>query len=111
MPGQCYIPNCWSGHPTNPIKRNYFSPPKDPVLREEWRKMIPRDVPAIHKSARICELHFEEEDLIKGNTYIIDGKTSFLPMKWKLKKGALPRIFPGNVILCNVIYDLLLQIS
>lgn len=97
MSAQCYVPNCLSGHPNNSVKRQFFGVPSDPERREQWRKMIPRDVPAIHKTARVCELHFEEADLVKGNTYMIDGKEIVLPMKWKLKEGALPRIFPGNV--------------
>lgn len=97
----CYIPYCRSGKP-NSVKRHFFGPPKNPVLREEWRKNIPREVPAIHKSARVCEVHFDQSDLIKGNTYIINGKKVFLPMDiWKLKEGAVPRIFPGKIFLIN----------
>lgn len=96
MPNECYIPNCLSGHSNDPTKRIFFCPPKDPIIREEWRKMIPRKVPAIHKTARVCELHFEEEDIIKGKTFIINGEDVFFPMRWKLRAGALPRIFPGN---------------
>ena len=94
MPNSCTIPNCKSGYASNPIKRRMFFPPKDENLFKQWEKVIPKQGP-LKRTHCVCELHFEETDIIKGKIFIINGKEDFFPMTWKLKKGAIPRIFPG----------------
>lgn len=95
MPTLCYVPFCDSGHKNNPVKRRMFSVPKDEEMRKKWEKMIPRkDV--LKPSHKVCEIHFQESDIIKGKIFIINGKEDLFPLTWKLKPGALPRIFPGN---------------
>lgn len=97
MPTVCYVPFCKSGRKKNPIKMKMFSAPKDEKLRKTWEKMIPRkDV--LKVTHKVCEVHFEESDIIKGKIFIVNGKEDFFPTKWKLKEGALPRIFPGDFL-------------
>lgn len=101
MPYKCFVPFCNTGQKDNLTKRTMFSVPKDEKLRQKWGKMIPRK-DKLKPSHKVCEIHFEETDIIKGKVFIINGKEDFFPMKWKLKKGALPRIFPGIFLFTHI---------
>ncbi len=103
MSKTCYVPNCdtgsksWKKKGQNLDNRTLFSPPKDDQQRELWAKMIPR-VGILKPTDKVCSVHFEEQDIIKGTKFIIENKEVFLPMlKWRLKENALPRLFPSNI--------------
>ncbi|KYN36611.1 hypothetical protein ALC56_09036, partial [Trachymyrmex septentrionalis] len=48
------------------------------------------------KKSRVCELHFQKDDVIRVDTFKIEGNEDFLvPRKVpKLRKDAIPSIFP-----------------
>ena len=98
MTNECCIPNCKNTNKGNSEKYTLFWVPKDKNQRTKWEKMIPRKGPLKH-THRICALHFQEKDIIKGKPIVINGKQDFYqyhPMQWRLRQGALPRIFPGK---------------
>lgn len=94
MPNICCVPCC--GSIESDPKRTLFSTPKDAVTREKWEKHIPR-TGHLKPSHRVCDLHFEECDVVKGDSHLINGEKVFVPLRWKLKKDALPRIFPSEL--------------
>ena len=101
MTNECCIPNCKNTQKTE--KYTLFWAPKDNHQRKKWENIIPRKGP-LRQTHRVCALHFQEQDVIKGKTVVINGKKDFYqyhPMQWKLRPGALPRIFPGIIISAN----------
>ena len=48
------------------------------------------------KNIFVCAKHFDPDDIIDRQTYFyIDGQTKIRPIKATLKKGAVPKYFPG----------------
>ncbi|XP_057378098.1 bromodomain and WD repeat-containing protein 3-like [Daphnia carinata] len=96
MTNECCIPNCSNGQKGSPVKHTLFWVPKDYQQRKKWENIIPRKG-QLKQTHRVCALHFHDQDIIKGKTVIINGKKDFYqchPMQWKLREGAIPRIFP-----------------
>lgn len=63
---------------------------------ENWRTVIPNGE-TLEKKHCICDLHFEEEDIIKHyNTCIKTESEDFNMMctKFRLREGSVPTIFP-----------------
>ena len=80
----CYVVGCTSGYRINPEQRKFFSPrsEKERIL---WEKVIPRKE-SLCKTARVCDKHFEDSYIIKGEMMILpDGPTFVLSGKWKKK--------------------------
>lgn len=49
---------------------------------------------SLHKS-KVCEQHFEVDDIVKHYRHVINGNEVLIPRgKWALAPGALPRLFP-----------------
>jgi hypothetical protein len=88
------------GATVNQTRARFFSTPKDEVLLKQWAQKLPqKQGTKLNASSRVCENHFVEQDIIKNDEMIIDGKVILLPRKnWKLKADAVPSIFEGNII-------------
>ncbi|KAK4028552.1 hypothetical protein OUZ56_021557 [Daphnia magna] len=84
MPNRCFVPNCNSGFPgsTTTEKVAFFSAPRDSNLLQRWNHAIPRQDKKLQPSSKVCSLHFEENDIIKGRNFISkDGQAIFYPLK------------------------------
>ncbi|KAH8026327.1 hypothetical protein HPB51_019566 [Rhipicephalus microplus] len=48
------------------------------------------------QKSKVCERHFEEQDIVKYFKHVVKGQEVLIPRgNWKLMPGALPRLFPG----------------
>ena len=94
MPRTCWAPGCSSGYRSNAdISRHLFSVPSNKC--QEWSRKIPRQGQLTSKHY-ICDLHFEEQFLIKADNFIIDGQSVSSPReRWKLTPDAVPTLFPN----------------
>ena len=97
MPSYCFVPFCDSGKKNCLEKRSLFCPPKDEETLRIWKRAIPRSDKELSHKDRVCQVHFEEDDIIKGLKITVGGKEDLFPMKWRLKPAAIPRIFPGKL--------------
>lgn len=96
MPNPCYVPGCKSGYRSSkdPEKRHFFSAPKNEDLRSLWDKNIRRIDRELTPKSVVCDLHFCEEDIVKADEFIIDGKPVIMAKgRWMLREGAIPVIF------------------
>jgi hypothetical protein len=94
----CVVPGCNSGYGTH----NKYPPgvgkhrfPKDPKLRKEWCKAIPRDDWEPTDSSRVCGLHFEDLDYEQNRKDSNKNRKKGDLKRRKLKDDAIPRIFPN----------------
>ena len=92
----CFVPGCKSGYPSNPEKKSLFRPPKDATKLALWKKRIPRADKELDSTCRVCELHFEEDMVIKFTEHTIAGKVERIPCLAKLKEDAVPTIFQSK---------------
>uniref|UniRef100_A0A1L8DD22 THAP-type domain-containing protein n=1 Tax=Nyssomyia neivai TaxID=330878 RepID=A0A1L8DD22_9DIPT len=76
-------------------KRMMFLPPKDPELFEKWKENLPKKRP-FKRNDRVCERHFQPEDVIKTWEHKINGQIFHLERgKPRLRPNAIPcRNFP-----------------
>lgn len=93
----CFAPGCTSICSSKDlVKRVLFSFPKDEKLCSQWKRAIPRDSSFVTCASKVCDLHFEEDAIIKTKTTIIEGKETVVPRsRWALKEGAIPTKFPS----------------
>ena len=57
----------------------------------EWQKVISK--PGLHLKSRLCDRHFDEDDIVKGKTI----QETFYPYsRWTLKPDAIPSRFLGT---------------
>ena len=55
---------------------------------ENWQTVVTK--PGLNKSSRLCNRHFDQDDIVKGKT--IQGV--FYPAQfWRLKPGTIPKHF------------------
>ncbi|KAH7982375.1 hypothetical protein HPB52_004289 [Rhipicephalus sanguineus] len=77
-------------------KRHFFKPPTDDVRLQEWQRAIPRLDKELSRSCAVCDLHFQEDDIVKDYVHKVHGDVVVIPRgKWALKEDAVPRIFPN----------------
>ncbi|XP_067014562.2 uncharacterized protein [Anabrus simplex] len=90
----CFVSGCRSGYTSVDRGKHFFRVPREEGDFSKWEKAIPkRNIPFSHTSA-ICENHFSEENFIKVDSFVIDGKDVHIPrIRWSLKPGAVPHIF------------------
>lgn len=101
----CYVPGCTTGNASyvrqqkaNGLKnKSLFKPPKNKELLAKWNKAIPRKDKVLTESSYVCELHFEENDvLFYDETILWDGTVNKLKrIRPILRAGAVPCIFPN----------------
>lgn len=91
----CWIRDC----PTKSglTKKSLFTPYSDEIFNK-WKDsgIAKKGINKFTKKSRVCELHFQKDDVIRVDTFKIEGSEDFLvPRKIpKLRKGAIPSIFP-----------------
>ncbi|XP_045035683.1 uncharacterized protein LOC123466286 isoform X2 [Daphnia magna] len=85
----CFVFNCKSSYNKEKESLAFFHPPK--LCLNSWQEIIKK--PGLTCQSRICSIHFEENDILKGRE--IQGVFYSYP-KWKLKSGARPSKLLGN---------------
>ncbi|XP_046642521.1 uncharacterized protein LOC124327586 [Daphnia pulicaria] len=85
----CFVFNCKSSYNKENESLAFFHPPK--LCLNSWQEIIKK--PGLTCQSRICSIHFEENDILKGRE--IQGVFYSYP-KWKLKSGARPSKLLGN---------------
>lgn len=95
MPTTCWAPGCTSGYRSNNDKRHFFKVPSDSERLTAWKRHIPREGNLLTKHS-LCDLHFEDQFLLKKYVHIINGeKVEMDRGKWELTKDAVPTLFPN----------------
>ncbi|XP_049276172.1 LOW QUALITY PROTEIN: uncharacterized protein LOC125760320 [Rhipicephalus sanguineus] len=96
---RCFVTGCRSGYDSTRSadeKRHFFKPPTDDVRLQEWQRAIPRLDKELSRSCAVCDLHFQEDDIVKDYVHKVHGDVVVIPRgKWALKEDAVPRIFPN----------------
>ncbi|XP_055679731.1 uncharacterized protein LOC129787913 [Lutzomyia longipalpis] len=90
----CFVPLCDIQCKTME-KRMMFLPPKDEEMFEKWKENLPKKRP-FKRNDRVCERHFNPEDVIKTWEHKINGQIFHLERgKPRLRPTAVPcRNFP-----------------
>ncbi|KAL1477533.1 hypothetical protein MTO96_017125 [Rhipicephalus appendiculatus] len=90
---RCFVTGCKSGYDSArgaAEKRHFFKPPNDASRLQEWQHAIPRSDRELTSSCVVCDLHFQEEDIVKNFVHKIGGDVVVIPRdKWSLKDDAL----------------------
>ncbi|XP_033216889.1 uncharacterized protein LOC117172786 [Belonocnema kinseyi] len=98
MPFACSVPKCEGNSYRFKGKRSTFKVPSDPILRSEWESCVP-GVIFFRSTARICEWHFPEENIIRECVkHDQEGRLIFrVPLQHpRLRNGAKPTIFKNQ---------------
>lgn len=85
----CFVPGCDAWCKKNSIQqRKMFLPPVK--LLEKWASLLPNKR-SFKKHDRVCQRHFNEDDIIQFWEVNINGKTHLTPRdKPKLRENAVP---------------------
>ena len=89
----CFVPFCIRKRGED---RKMFSIPRNEKLRALWVRAIKRKDKLPNNHSRICYMHFVEDDIIKCMKLVVNGVNIEHPLPWKLRKGAIPTLFPGK---------------
>jgi hypothetical protein len=94
----CFVPGCKSGLKSCIEKRRFFFAPKEAILRVKWDSVISRSDTVLTDKSKVCELHFEDDVIIKGEFLRhSNGSEEFIPkLRWKLKSDAIPTLHLEN---------------
>ncbi|KAH6946910.1 hypothetical protein HPB50_016132 [Hyalomma asiaticum] len=96
---RCFVTGCRSGYDSTKCaaeKRHFFKPPVDESRLQLWRRAIPRSDKELTSACAVCDLHFQEEDIVKDFVHKVHGEVVLIPRdKWALQEHAVPRIFPN----------------
>lgn len=101
MPRHCCVPACKSNYASS-LKsekpQTTFSFPKDKSIQDLWLRKIHREDYTVTKCSAICARHFNPEDVERTETWKdAEGSIYERELKYpKLKKGAVPQIFPNQ---------------
>ncbi|XP_036144611.1 uncharacterized protein LOC105839129 [Monomorium pharaonis] len=104
----CWIRGCTtkSGKKDASKKKSLFTACTEKMFNN-WRdsEIAARGINTFSKTSRICELHFQKDDIIKEDIfYMADGTTITVQRKIpKLKEDAVPSIFPSVIMYYNVL--------
>ncbi|XP_058812068.1 uncharacterized protein LOC131676778 [Topomyia yanbarensis] len=86
----CFIPKCDQSNKHNPKRAMFNVPMKDPVLLSRWIKALPKHRP-LKEFDRVCEIHFEEEDILRYWEHTINGQVERMERKKPaLRPSAVP---------------------
>ncbi|BFZ14279.1 hypothetical protein BsWGS_17318 [Bradybaena similaris] len=98
MPKKCCVPECRSNYDSTREYVTVFKFPSDSVMRETWKKCIPRKNWTPTKSAVVCRKHFRPCDMILSDTITDDnGVQRQRPRKNPvLRPNAYPCLFSGR---------------
>ncbi|XP_042913127.2 uncharacterized protein [Parasteatoda tepidariorum] len=97
MPNTCCVTKC-NGNYNSQNKVHIFSFPKNEELLKKWVKAIPRTNLIVTKNTKVCERHFQSDDIEFETTFYKEstGETLRAKLKYpRLKDGAVPSIFPN----------------
>lgn len=99
MPDKCCVPGCSSNYASDKTN-NYiqvFRFPKDPELKKQWIKNIPRDEWQPSKWSVVCIKHFNETMVSKTERYkdAAGNWKEISRSKVILNPGAVPCLFPN----------------
>ncbi|XP_054715473.1 THAP domain-containing protein 5-like [Uloborus diversus] len=97
MPNTCCVPKC-KGNYNQENRVVVFSFPKNEELLQKWMKAIPRENLVVTKNTRVCEKHFQNDDIERHTSFYKESSGETLTAKLKkprLKYGAIPSIFPN----------------
>lgn len=95
----CFVPGCTTRVETLELEnRTLFSFPKDENRLLAWKKALPPDA-VITKSSKVCDLHFEDDAIVRSRVSIVDGKPTSVVVRPVLKPGAVPTRFQSIVYL------------
>jgi len=98
-PYTCFVPSCKVKHTS---VKGFFRPPKDEEIRKLWERAIGRTKRKLADNSRVCQNHFADGEVIKEMVIMYGDKAEVHPYKhWRLKRGAVPSIFPGLVTIIN----------
>jgi hypothetical protein len=62
-----------------------------------WSSVIQRNDRNLHTDDVVCSLHFEEKDIERFYTHVIDGQVVRIERgNPKLRRGAVPSVFSGD---------------
>ncbi|KAF8777327.1 THAP domain-containing protein 2 [Argiope bruennichi] len=95
MTFKCSVPGCRSNYKDN-LKFSVFSFPRNETLHQMWIKAIPNENFKTYKHSRVCELHFEPDQIIREASAFDPrtGRTLTAPLTVpRLRKGAVPSLF------------------
>ncbi|KAH7949651.1 hypothetical protein HPB49_013217 [Dermacentor silvarum] len=95
---RCFVTGCKSGYDSqrSAEKRHFFRAPRDSSCLQVWQRAIPRLDKQLTSSSVVCDLHFEDSDLVKEFAHNINGDVVIIPRdNWALKDDAVPRLFPN----------------
>lgn len=90
----CFAPGCKAGYKSSKEKLSLFQAPKDDELFEKWRRTVPRADKELQKHSALCELHFDEDSIVRTFTHVINNETVTLPRERPiLAPHAVPTMF------------------
>ncbi|XP_050315878.1 THAP domain-containing protein 1-like [Anthonomus grandis grandis] len=100
MPSPCCVPGCKSNYKSSlragEASISVFGFPKDEHLKMKWLKAIPRDKWAPTQYSVVCAKHFDPNDIICEDNYLLpDGTLTKIKIKARLVCSAVPQIFPN----------------
>nr|XP_037275566.1 uncharacterized protein LOC119168265 [Rhipicephalus microplus] len=92
----CFAPGCTSGYRNDAANHHFFTPPRKATEFKQWEHMLHHKDRRLTQKSKVCERHFEEQDIVKYFKHVVKGQEVLIPRgNWKLVPGALPRLFPG----------------
>ncbi|KAK3880934.1 hypothetical protein Pcinc_014584 [Petrolisthes cinctipes] len=94
MPTRCCVPSCKESYDTGPAVA-VFSFPKDETLASQWIRNIRRQDFSPTQHSRVCELHFNPQDVERETSYFDErtGRTLTVKLsKPRLRKEAVPAL-------------------
>ncbi|KYN17764.1 hypothetical protein ALC57_09953 [Trachymyrmex cornetzi] len=96
----CWIRGCTTKGGKNDAagKKSLFTARTEEML-QNWRAngIAARGINEFSKKSRICELHFQKDDILRKDVFLMaDGATVTIQRKVpKLKEEAVPSVFPS----------------
>ncbi len=95
----CFVPGCTTRAETMEMEnRILFSFPKDENRLLAWKRALPIDA-VVTKSSKVCDLHFDDDAIIKSRVSTVDGKQTTIAVRPVLKPGAIPTRFQSIIYL------------
>ncbi|KAH8036243.1 hypothetical protein HPB51_020914 [Rhipicephalus microplus] len=95
----CFAPGCSSGYVSSRRsgqRVSLFSVPKEPERLKAWQRAVPRAYQVLDASSRICELHFDEQYIVRSFKHTINSVTvTILRNRPVLTSDAIPTVFPN----------------
>nr|XP_054931101.1 uncharacterized protein LOC126538992 [Dermacentor andersoni] len=94
----CFVPGCTSGYVSSKNcgrRVSLFSVPKEPERFKAWQCAVPCAGQVLNARSRLCELHFDEQFIVRYFTHMINGETVLIPRdRPVLTSDAVPTVFP-----------------